>query len=366
MSPALRFLGLAMVGWVGLRAAMLGALPGGELFRFDSSKAPAAPPIVETEFAPPEPLMPAPPPGAQWVLAPVSGGAAQAPLVYHYPVPRPYPVYREAAWQGERPPLVRAVAPAFYASTPVLDEWPLSRLAAASSAPLGMPAPVPQSFPRPAAAVDPQKFDRIQLTSWAMLRGQQGLASSTTSLASGSTLGGSQAGARLAYRFTPQVAAVLRTTSTVGQRGGEAALGARIQPVRGIPVWVTAERRQRIGRYGGGRNAFALFFEGGLWDRPLPMNFRLDAYLQGGMVGFNSRDGFIDGGVTATRPVYRNFSAGIGLWGGAQPGVHRIDAGPRLTMKVRPNVKVHLDYRQRLAGNAEPGSGPAVTLAGDF
>jgi hypothetical protein len=35
-------------------------------------------------------------------------------------------------------------------------------------------------------------------------------------------------------------------------------------------------------------------------------------------------------------------------------------------MKVRNNVRVHLDYRQKLAGNAQPGSGPAVTLAGDF
>jgi hypothetical protein len=33
---------------------------------------------------------------------------------------------------------------------------------------------------------------------------------------------------------------------------------------------------------------------------------------------------------------------------------------------MRRNIRVHLDYRQRLAGNAEPGSGPAVTLAGDF
>ena len=366
MSPALRFLGLAMVGWVGLRAAMLGALPGGELFQFDSSRPAATPPIIETEFAQPEPLMPAPPPGAQWVLAPAAAGAPQAPLIQYYPVPRPYPVYREASWQPQQQPLVRAVAPAFYASVPVLDEWPLSRLAAASSAPLGMPPPVPQSFPSTAAAIDPKKFDRIELTTWAMLRGQQGLASSTTSLASGSTLGGSQAGARLAYRFTPQVAAVVRATSTVGRRGGEVALGGRIQPVRGIPLWVTAERRQRLGRYGGGRNAFALFLEGGLWEQPLPMNFRLDAYLQGGVVGFSSRDGFIDGGVTATRPVYRNFSAGLGVWGGAQPGVYRVDAGPRLTMKVRSNVKVHLDYRQRLVGNAEPGSGPAVTLAGDF
>jgi hypothetical protein len=34
--------------------------------------------------------------------------------------------------------------------------------------------------------------------------------------------------------------------------------------------------------------------------------------------------------------------------------------------KVRNNLKVHFDWRQRVAGNAQPGSGPAVTLAGDF
>jgi hypothetical protein len=35
-------------------------------------------------------------------------------------------------------------------------------------------------------------------------------------------------------------------------------------------------------------------------------------------------------------------------------------------MKVRDNIKVHFDYRQHLAGKATPGSGPVVTLAGDF
>jgi hypothetical protein len=38
----------------------------------------------------------------------------------------------------------------------------------------------------------------------------------------------------------------------------------------------------------------------------------------------------------------------------------------RVTMRVRKNVKLHLDWRQKLAGNARPGSGPALTLAGDF
>jgi hypothetical protein len=35
-------------------------------------------------------------------------------------------------------------------------------------------------------------------------------------------------------------------------------------------------------------------------------------------------------------------------------------------MRVKGHVRVHFDWRQRLAGNALPGCGPAVTLAGDF
>jgi len=98
----------------------------------------------------------------------------------------------------------------------------------------------------------------------------------------------------------------------------------------------------------------------------MPARFSLDAYFQGGIVGFNSRDKFVDGGLTLTRPLFRNFFDGAGLWGAAQPGVYRIDAGPRVSMEVRDNIRIHLDWRQRVAGNAEPGSGPAVTLAGDF
>ena len=140
----------------------------------------------------------------------------------------------------------------------------------------------------------------------------------------------------------------------------------RVHPLVNIPIWLTAERRQAIGHYGGGRSAFAVFLEGGIYEQPLPWSFSLNGYLQGGVVGLKSRDLFVDGGFAVTRPVYRQFSAGFGVWGGAQPGLYRVDAGPRLTMQVRRNVKVHLDWRQRVAGNARPGSGPALTLAGDF
>jgi len=47
--PSLRFLTLAVIGWAGMRAATLGALPGEELFRIDRSEA-KAPPIVPTQF----------------------------------------------------------------------------------------------------------------------------------------------------------------------------------------------------------------------------------------------------------------------------------------------------------------------------
>jgi hypothetical protein len=361
MRPSLRFLGLAVIGWAGLRAAAHGLLPGAEIFQIERGEA-KAPPLVPTEFPPIEPIPPA---------APLSASAGFAPAGMAYgPAPQPIavPVYYAAASSMPRGPTrlsgalpTPTPAPQFYSPIPSLDDWPVSHLAMASM-------PVRQSavaMPGRSLPIG-NKLDRLQLSAWALLRPQQGGIVGPRSLASGGTLGGSQAGARLNYNVTRQLAATFRTTSEVGRRGGEVAAGMRIQPVGGIPVWFTAERHQRVGKYGGGRNAFALFLEGGVYDRPMPWQFSLDAYLQGGVVGFRHRDRFIDGGFTLTRPVYKQFSAGFGLWGGAQPGVYRVDAGPRISMRVRNNVRVHVDWRQRLAGNAAPGSGPAVTLAGDF
>jgi hypothetical protein len=260
--------------------------------------------------------------------------------------------------------LAPSTAPQFYSPIPALDEWPLSRVAATSMPALQSTAAAPrQSLP---AVYRRNRLDRLQLSAWAMLRAQQGGIAGTQSLAGGGSLGGSQTGARLNYNLTRQIAASFRTTTEVGRRGGEIAGGMRIQPAAGIPLWLTAERRQRIGTTGGGRNAFALFFESGLYQRRVPLRLYLDAYLEGGIVGFKHSDGFVDGGLTLSRPVYRQFSAGLGVWGGAQPGVYRVDAGPRLSLRVRHNMRVDFDWRQRLAGNAHPGSGPAVTLAGNF
>ena len=368
MRPSLRFLGLAVVGWVGVRAAALGMLPGSELFRIERSEA-KTPPIVATQFPAIEPVASAEPQAAQYP-PPYYAQYAQYAAYAQQPVrPMMVPVYYAAPVSTpavSRSPHLDALMPtprgaAIYGSVP-LDDMPMSRLAAVS---IPARSSVPVQVTPDAQPLRP-KLDRLQLSSWALLRSQQVGIAGSRSLASGGQLGASQAGARLIYNFNRQLALAARMSSEVGRRGGEAALGVRVHPLAHVPVWLTAERRQRIGRFGGGRNDFALFAEAGLYQQSLPWRLRLDSYLQGGVVGVKSRDLFIDGALSVTRPVYRNFSFGFGVWGGAQPGLSRLDAGPRVTMQVRRNLKVHADWRQKLAGNARPGSGPALTLSGDF
>jgi len=381
MRPSLRFLAFAVIGWAAFRAFSLGLFRLGPLT--EQSEARPLPPIVATQFPPVEPVAPADSFGPGGVPVSVASDVspnAQAIIRYlqgQLSVPavgqRIAPIYQLRVAVPASPPalpprptpLAGAMpmpAAAFYSPLPPLDRWPLSGIA-------GISHPATRSdavLPAQSAPLDLRRIDRLQLTMWALLRSPQTELAPSSPLASGGQLSGSQAGLRLTYNLMRQIAASLRTTTEVGRRGGELAGGIRVQPFVNFPAWVTVERRQQLGKYGGGRNAFALFFEGGVYDRPMPFQFNLDAYLQGGVVGLHSRDRFVDGALTLTRPVYRNFSAGLGVWGGAQPGLYRVDAGPRISMQVRRNVRVHFDWRQRLAGNALPGSGPAVTLAGNF
>lgn len=371
MSASLRFLAFIAVGWVAFRVGASWSLPGAEAFTIrpkmsaSAEAAPAPAPAYSTEV---------PPVGPPMAEAPPYGYPAYPGYpAYSYPGYAPHPLYPQATPVPVRIPVyypsyypVRAMpaaAPLAERPAPLLNlspetpasDWSLSQLAPFPDRPRAVSAPVTGPAP------PPPKLDRLQLSSWALLRGR----STGANLASGGTLGGSQAGARLTYAVDRQLAAQLRTTTPVGGgRGAEVAIGARYQPLRSVPVWINAERRQAVGDYG--RSAFALFAEGGLYQQPLPWGFALDAYLQGGAVGINNRDLFVDGAFAATRPVYRNYSVGFGIWGGAQPGLYRVDAGPRLSMKVRDNIRVHADWRQRLAGKADPGSGPALTLATDF
>ena len=65
-------------------------------------------------------------------------------------------------------------------------------------------------------------------------------------------------------------------------------------------------------------------------------------------------------------------SGGIGAWGGVQSAAYladRVDVGPSLRLRwagAPLPVALSVDYRVRVAGNAAPGSGIAVTVSTAF
>ena len=365
MSQPIRFLLLVVTAWVGLRAATLGMIPGTEAFVVEAEAAPRA-------FPPPAPSDLGPPPGAYGMAGaegwptvpgawPMAGGGW--PMAYPRPIPvaypMPYPVYRQARAappESYLPPLRASLAqndtgPIYFnGQLPAAEPWPL----------LGGTGG--QRVTPPIGPSRPPRFDRLQLSVWAMMRSRPG----PQGLGTTGSLGGSQAGARLLWRFDPRLAASLRTSAPIGtaRRGGDVALGVRYQPFASIPVAITAERRQGFGVMGG-PDGFALFAEGGLYGRRIA-GFTLDSYLQAGAIAGKQRAAFVDGSLALTRPLWRNFSGGVGVWGAAQPGLTRLDVGPRLSLKVGRSMRVHMDYRAKVLGNAAPGSGGAVTIAGDF
>ena len=373
MSAPVRFLLVAVAGWALFRGATAGMLPGIEAFTVQPAEAAPAPPIVPTDFAPVSAPVPPAPAAPDYAYAgyypsypPYQAYAPPAPR--YVPVPVYYPVYAPA--QSVTVPLPPAqpasVAaeqpPQFFSQLPQLDSFDFAQ-AGAQSTPDWNGEPERRSRGVLEKIIPARHLDRLQLSAWALLRGTPG----TGSLASGGTLGGSQAGARLTYALDRRFAVSLRSSSPIGgSRGGEVAAGIRVTPFPSIPLAITAERRQAIGRFSTGRSDFALLAEGGLYQRPIGWNFMLDGYAQAGVVGLKERDFFADGGFTLSRPIFGRFSAGIGTWGGYQPGLYRIDAGPRVSYRVRPNVSLHLDWRQKLAGSAQPDSGPALTLGANF
>ncbi|MDQ3075143.1 MAG: hypothetical protein M3Q88_05995 [Pseudomonadota bacterium] len=385
MNHSGRFIVLVLVGWVGLRALSLGMVPGGEAFAFDrptprgseilASGGAPLPPVVATEFAPVEPIATVAP-----TLLYDSPAAAYPGFQQVYPIRYGIPVgYAAGSSRGAAvmryaasPAMPRAWGPAdvnSFSLAPAaaryadgvapLDQWPIAAIAGGRNSPIGRRA---QSTPAELIRALPG-IDRLSMSAWAMMRSDPGAAS----LAANGQLGGSQAGSRILWRFDPNLAASIRSSAPIGgvQRTAELAAGLRWQPIRAIPLAVTAERRQSFGR-DKGASGFALFAEGGVYDRPIAARFNLDAYLQAGVVGIRDHAMFIDGSATLTRPMWRQLSAGVGVWGGAQPGLARLDAGPRLSWRIGRSMHVHADYRHRFIGHAAPGSGPVLTLAGNF
>jgi hypothetical protein len=181
-------------------------------------------------------------------------------------------------------------------------------------------------------------------------------------------LGGSQGGARVTYALDDRrrVSLSARAFAPLRGRGAEAGLGLDIRPVD-APLHLLLE--QRVGLDGGGSQPAVALIGGG--SLALPRRARLDGYGQAGAV--RRRGAFADGAAQLVVPVAeRNgirLEGGAGLWGAAQRYVARLDVGPSaaLVLPARGStVRLQLDYRVRIAGDARPGPGPALSLGGSF
>ncbi|MBB4099553.1 hypothetical protein [Sphingomonas kyeonggiensis] len=321
---------MVAVTWTGARVAMLwpqtGSLP---------AAIQAALPLAGTEPLPQTPH----------VRQPVAGKhslqrtSAPLPPRYRLPLgdddPRVQLALMALAQYGEAEPL----QPSF-AVTPARTSLP----------PMAMPAP---------ERLDPLP-DRWSLSLWMVARGN-----GSPVAAPGGQIGGGQAGARVAWLVAPRqrIAAYGRVTAPLSGKGREAALGLEWQPTR-APVRLVAERRFGLDGNPGGTGIGAIAGIDRDWR-----GFRLEAYGQAGAVLRRRAEPYADGAARGMRMMGASgplrLGLGAGAWGAVQRDAQRLDVGPSATLAVR-NLRLALDWRQRVAGEARPGSGLALTLGADF
>ena len=274
MSAPVRFLFVAVAGWTLFRGATLGILPGADAFtiaRAEAASAPAVSAIVPTQFPPIVPVQPDPAAMAAGYASfgdyppppPVRPRYAAAPVYY-------YPAAAAAASRSVTVPLPESASPApdqppeFYAPVPQLEQWDLAQIARGSmSAPSRQSTPVPVGLP---------SFIRKSIsTGCSLAPGRCGAAAGRHRLARQRWDARREPGRRppdLRFRSPDRRLAAVE----FGGRRKPGRRSRRRRSLHAVPVdpgSITAERRQAIGKFSTGRSAFALFAEGGVYQRPL-------------------------------------------------------------------------------------------------
>jgi hypothetical protein len=237
-----------------------------------------------------------------------------------------------------------------------------------SAAPLATPPELAMTAPLPGAPPAPQVAgSRWSGSAWLLLRDGTGIAPGL----SGGQLGGAQAGIRLAYALDEarRLSLVARIVTPLKGIGREAAVGLEWQPTR-LPVKLVVEQRIALDRSRGGP---AVGVIGGTGPAPLIPGFDLATYGQAGAVNRARLEPFAEGAARVSRTIAASgnlrIDLGAGIWGGVQREAARLDIGPSLGATVplgRRSIRLSLDWRERMAGGARPGSGAALTLGGDF
>ncbi len=327
----LRFVATVAVGWAALRVVLL--WPEGATL---PEAIEAANPLRPAEAAPAHPVATmTPPPPTMRAAAGRSGTV---------------PIANPAAVRAAPPPM------AGYAMLNLLSFGTEQDIAGRAEALPRIPAP-------PAMLPDRATPGRWEASAWLVTRRGTGVG--------GTMLGGDQAGLRVARRLDRRgrLALYARATTPLAGSGRELALGIEWRPWR-APMRFLVEQRVALD---GGTSGPAVAMVGGVSAVDLPFAFALEGYAQAGAVKRTQVEPFADGALRITRPVAAlgeaQIALGAGAWGAVQREAARIDLGPTAVTTLPlsgQTVRIALDWRARIGGDARPGSGPALTLGADF
>ena len=249
------------------------------------------------------------------------------------------------------------------------DELRAGRRARAASALAGA-GPEPLA---PARVTGDKRIGRWAADGWVFVR-EGGVRATVPGQPS---YGRSQAGAVLRYRLAPTSRhapqAYVRASSAFERpRDAELAAGLSARPIARLPIRLAAELRL-ADRAVDTELRPAAYVVTELAPIDLPFAARAEFYAQAGYVAGDFATPFVDGQARLTRDFARagpaRLSAGIGAWGGAQEGAARLDVGPTASASFsigRVFARASADYRVRVAGDAAPDHGPALTLSAGF
>ena len=266
------------------------------------------------------------------------------------------------------PPIVSAVPMRRTGNAPLLPDTSRPREAAPPQPTVTVTIATAQASPAIGAPLLPPPSgeahrSRLGGSFWLLARG------SGPAVPFAPQLGGSQTGIRLTYALgdSRRVAIAARLSSALATKQREAAIGLDWQPTR-LPVHIFAEQRIAIAGTRGGPSAGVI---AGLPPVPVAAGFALDAYGQGGGIARDGGEYFADGAARVMRTVAAGkarVELGLGAWGGAQRGASRLDVGPAASVVVPAGVplRISLEWRQRIAGDARPGSGLALSIGADL
>ena len=235
---------------------------------------------------------------------------------------RPSPAHKLVMVAKAKPPFLPLAASAKNADKGEAAPLPFLHLKGFSLAEVCATPPVfvpARSFARVTPQSDPPA-SRWSASAWALWRPGERAGERDAALP---LYGGSQVGARIAYRVdrAKAVDRYVRASAPLVARGGkEVALGASVKPLARINAAVALEQRIRVDGTGK-RHAPALLAYGGFGPRAIG-GLEAEGYAQAGAVGIKDAIPFADGALTLSKPLGKIGSIplrfGGGVWGGAQ------------------------------------------------